>query len=656
MRRGVVSSSELTGLWHLPSPFLDVVRVQRNPVPRVPAPPSVRRTEDPLQALGRDAHGLVCLHDHDKYANLALLGRPGGGKTSVMLRSALADAQDRDCALIILDPKGELADAALGHLPADGKPVHVISLSDGEAGIDPFHVPGGSPQTVAAGIVAGMKAITEDAQGAHQIGFSSDRYLRQAAIAIAAAEEQPDMWKLWRLVNASEAGYRQLIAERLRGLEGLEQTQLFLAQELPYQLEKSPANFITRLDAPQNKAIRTTTGALDVCFRHPYRIDIDRLIARREVLIVNGCAGEVETDDVAVVMQFALVFIHNALLRQQRLPKAERARVALKVDEAHLGIFSHKFAELLALGRSSGLECVCAFQSPSQIPDPALRSRIFDLLQHWCVFASGEDGARELSALLQTVYADVQRDDLAARERQRISTDALINLPRYWFAASWLADGARVNPFVAQTLPMGDPDAELARLHVERQRARGAHRLTAAQLPIAYRSVGKETDDGLGDEAVEANGNGHAGARFAPPEPPRGVAESRSASTTRRVEEKRQTGAGELPDPAASSTAPRDADERPDDGSDASAPVGPAPDPTPVAPPAERERAAAEPPPSLPAQPTPESPAASEPTDTRPAPSDTAPATPRAPKPATPPARTPSVARISSPSALRSRR
>ena len=368
-----------------------------------------------------------------------------------------------------------------------------------------------------------MKAITEDAQGAHQIGFSSDRYLRQAAIAIAAAEEQPDMWKLWRLVNASEAGYRQLIAERLRGLEGLEQTQLFLAQELPYQLEKSPANFITRLDAPQNKAIRTTTGALDVCFRHPYRIDIDRLIARREVLIVNGCAGEVETDDVAVVMQFALVFIHNALLRQQRLPKAQRARVALKVDEAHLGIFSHKFAELLALGRSSGLECVCAFQSPSQIPDPALRSRIFDLLQHWCVFASGEDGARELSALLQTVYADVQRDDLAARERQRISTDALINLPRYWFAASWLADGARVNPFVAQTLPMGDPDAG-ARASCTSSASAPAARTSSpprsCRSPTA-RSARRPTT-GSPTRRSKPSSNGHAGARIAPPEPPTG--------------------------------------------------------------------------------------------------------------------------------------
>ena len=52
LRRGVLSSPELAGLWHLPSPFLDVVRVERNPVPRVPAPPSVRRVENPSSRSG----------------------------------------------------------------------------------------------------------------------------------------------------------------------------------------------------------------------------------------------------------------------------------------------------------------------------------------------------------------------------------------------------------------------------------------------------------------------------------------------------------------------------------------------------------------------------------------------------------------------------
>jgi hypothetical protein len=503
IRRGVLSSSELAGLWHLPSPFLSGVPLGRNPVPRLPAPPGIARVSDASCALGADGDGLLALRDADKFSNLALLGRPGAGKTSVMLRSALADAADPNCALIILDPKGELADAALGLLPADGKPVHVISLADGEAGIDPFHVPGGSPQTIAAGIVSALKAVTEDAQGASQIGFSSDRYIRQAAIA--AAEREPDMWKLWRLLNASEGPYRDLIAARLRGQKGLEQTELFLGQELPHQLARSPANFITRLDAPANKAIRTTTGPLDVCFRHPHRIDVDEVIANREVLVVNGCAGAVETEDVAVVMQFALVFIHQALLRQQALPRSKRARVALKVDEAHLGIFSHKFAELLALGRSSGLECVCAFLSPSQIPDRGLRAKVFDLLANWCVFACGEDAARELSALLQTVYSDVQRDDPAARERQRITTDALINLPRHWFAASWLADGARTPPFVAHTLPMANPDASLREHHLAAQRGRGAHRLTPETMPVEYRSVGKQDDAGLGDETAGSN-------------------------------------------------------------------------------------------------------------------------------------------------------
>lgn len=499
--RGVLSSAELAGLWQLPSPFLHGVRLARSPVPRVPAPPEIRRVADPRQALGRDPDGFVALNAADRYGNLALLGRPGGGKTSVMLRSAMADMADPNCALIILDPKGELADHALRVLPADGKPVHVVSLAQPEAGIDPFRVPDGSPHTAAAGIVSALKAITEDATGQSQVGFSSDRYLRQGAIAIAATEPQPDMWKLWRLLNASEDQYREQIAERLRGHPGLEQTQLFLGQELPYQLARSPANFITRLDAPANKAIRTTTGALDVCFRHPHSIDVDQVIADREVLIIEGSAGQVETDDVAVVMQFALGFIHQALLRQQARPKHERARVALKVDEAHLGIFSHRFAELLALGRSAGLECVCAFQSPSQIADRALRTKIFDLLQNWCVFHCGEDAARELSALLQTVYADVQRDDLSSRERQRISTDALINLPRHYFAASWLAGGARALPFVAQTLPMDDGSEHVRALHLERQRERGGRLMTAKTLPVAYETVGRRGDEQLGDDA-----------------------------------------------------------------------------------------------------------------------------------------------------------
>ena len=55
--RGVISSSELAGLWHLPSPFLKGVRIERSSVPRVPAPPEIL-TAAPGTALVRDERGL----------------------------------------------------------------------------------------------------------------------------------------------------------------------------------------------------------------------------------------------------------------------------------------------------------------------------------------------------------------------------------------------------------------------------------------------------------------------------------------------------------------------------------------------------------------------------------------------------------------------
>jgi integrase len=97
------------------------------------------------------------------------------------------------------------------------------------------------------------------------------------------------------------------------------------------------------------------------------------------------------------------------------------------------------------------------------------------------------DAARELSALLQTGYADVQRDDLVARERQQISTDSLINLP----ASGWPTVRARIRSS-RRPRRWTSPTPT--------SRSCTAHPLTPTSLPVAYRSTGKETHDGLGDE------------------------------------------------------------------------------------------------------------------------------------------------------------
>ena len=156
------------------------------------------------------------------------------------------------------------------------------------------------------------------------------------------------------------------------------------------------------------------------------------MIRNRDVLVVSGAVGSFGEGSARVLLQFILHMVHRALIRQQELPEPERARVALKVDEAHL-LFCPTFARMLAMDRSAGLECVAAWQSLGQIEDRDLRSVILNLLRHRFVFSVADDDARELANMLQTVYADVIRDDQPARARDAHHprrADAPAQLPR----------------------------------------------------------------------------------------------------------------------------------------------------------------------------------------------------------------------------------
>jgi hypothetical protein len=89
--------------------------------------------------------------------------------------------------------------------------------------------------------------------------------------------------------------------------------------------------------------------------------------------------------------------------------------------------------------------------------------------------------------MLQTGYADVMRDDQPARRRTRISLDALMHLPNFHAACSWIASGSRVPSFIGQTLPM-EENAERIEAHLRAQRDRGA--LYPGPIPPPNRLAG----------------------------------------------------------------------------------------------------------------------------------------------------------------------
>ena len=122
-----------------------------------------------------------------------------------------------------------------------------------------------------------------------------------------------------------------------------------------------------------------------------------------------------------------------------------------------------------------------------------------------------------MTPLLQTAYSDVVRDDPAARARLRITPDALINLPNFHCACSWIADGARLPSFVAQTLPMEQDDARIER-HLEQPararrplpRAAAAARPARRLRPGARVPAARPNGAGAADGTTPRSPNGSA--------------------------------------------------------------------------------------------------------------------------------------------------
>ncbi|ADB49877.1 P-loop NTPase family protein [Conexibacter woesei] len=469
-RRGVLSSGELAGLCALPSPGLKTVRVVRSPLPRLMAPPDVSRA--PEHTLARDERGSVGIRPQDKSDGLGLIGGQKTGKTAVLCRTVEADALDPGCALVVLMPKPGDAQKALSMVPP-GRTVHYLDLERPELGINPL-MGDGDPAMIADKVVDAFRDV--NAEG--DIKGSSDRYLRQAAQAAIGAsrrgvvEGPPTLWHMYRMLLPPEVSFRERVVEALFADPWFTDTATFFGRELPSDLANAAAQTNAKLDAPRNKLLRLMVESLDKVLRHPIQLSLDDVIARREVLIVDGKMGTFGADNCRVMMQFVLTALYGALQRAQQLPEEQRPRVALKVDEAHL-IINDSFADALATLRSAGLEVTAAWQYGEQIQDPKLRGGLMSLLRQRCMFSMGESqDALEMSRIAMAAYTDLIRDDTASRARLRVTPDTIFNLPNHHTVCSWISRGARQPAFIAQTLPL-ETRADVIEQHRAAQTARG---------------------------------------------------------------------------------------------------------------------------------------------------------------------------------------
>ncbi len=466
-RTGILSTSELATLWQLPRARVKHAGLPRATVRRAIAPREIQRNA--ARTLLLDERGPVSIAAEDRKYGHALIGGQGGGKSSVIARHFANDVRDADRAVVLIDPKGPLAELCLGLVPA-GRTVHYMDLGRPEIGINPLAI----NATPGARAAVFLQALVE-ANPPGAIQAASDSFLRQAISAVCTVEPGPTLWHVHRMLEHGQSDYRASVIERLTPIKSAVFARNYWDRDFPALLADR-GYAAQALNPPRNKLERLiSTREIDTLLRHPVTLDLERILEGGEVLIVAGSKSTVGEDNAILVTQLLLQLLHRELQARQGHDRAEGRRVSLLIDEAH-NVLTPSAARMLAEGRSAGLEAVFAWQYTDQIRDEVIRSGVRSLLQSISVFRMREVAdARSLAGLAMEVYSDRISIEPDEQERLRFSPDDILRLPVHQALNLWIAGGIPRPGFLAHTLPMeelGDPT--LAEQHLQAQRERGA--------------------------------------------------------------------------------------------------------------------------------------------------------------------------------------
>ena len=471
---GALSSAEVASLWHLPTLRLKGVPLHRIAAREIPATSAISR--NPAHALMRDEYGPVGIHPRDRHKGWMLLGAQGTGKTALLAPHVKSVGEDGSRAGIVIDPKEDFARLCMSLIPAR-RTVHYLDLGAPRYGLNILTAGQLSPEIKADILIAVIRELA----GESSVGPRSDMFLRSAIQAVTIVEPVPTLHHVWAMLKPFDESYREWVTRELRAYHEIDFVREYWEHTFPLTIKANPRFVTEALAAPQNKIGRfLDSPSLNLLMTHPIQLDLESIIRRREILIVNGSKGAIGEDNANLFCSMLIVLVQRTLHQIQRTATQDRVQTALVIDEAH-NMFIPSFATLLSEGRSGGIEVTAAFQYTGQIEDERVKKGIKSLLQNISLFRQRDfEDARAAAALAMEVFTDNIKGDTEDQRRTRIDPMDIVNRPDYSAVNLWLARGVPQPASTATTEPMEQlvetPEAVHARVHHEReQQRRGDH-------------------------------------------------------------------------------------------------------------------------------------------------------------------------------------
>nr|WP_229686867.1 type IV secretion system DNA-binding domain-containing protein [Longimycelium tulufanense] len=441
-RRGdLLSVPELAAIAHLPTDeaLPGLVRAGARAVPPPPNTPTEGELIRPVGVSDTGHARPVGLQVSDARHHLHVLGATGSGKSTILARMILADAEHGRGAVVI-DPKGDLITDVLQRLPEHAADKVVLFDADARGPVPCLNPLEGPKETAVDNLVSVFGRVFSQAWGPR-----TEDILRAGCLTLRAASESPTLATLPQLLTdpATRARHREKVQEdaTLRGFwDWYDQlSDAARAQATAPLLNKLRA-FLLRPFVV--KAIAAGGSTVDMSTV----LDGGLCLAR----IPKGSLGE---DTTRLLGSLIVAQAWQATTARAALPQRERRDAGLYVDEAHNFLnMPYAIDDMLAEARGYRLSMTLAHQHLGQLPRD-LKEGISTNARSKIFFNASPEDAREL----------------ARHTGPRISEHDLAHLGVFHAAARLVVNGEETQPFTVTTRPL--PPAVRGRARMVREAA-----------------------------------------------------------------------------------------------------------------------------------------------------------------------------------------
>jgi len=427
----LLSVEELATLFHPPCQTVQAVGLARVESRELEPPTGMTAVGARTEAvpLGRthfrSRRDLVALSVEDRLRHLALFGKTGTGKTTLLQNMLAADiAAGRGVACV--DPHGDLADSLLQLIPRSRtNDVVVLDVADAQHPMsfnllscrDPAQRP-----LVASGIVTAFKKIYRDMWGPRL-----EHIFRNALLALL---EVPGSSLTHVLPLLCEDRYRRFVTQQVRDPAVRRFWQVEFAD--------MPARLRGEAIAPVlNKVGHFISSPLlrNIVGQSRNALDLRAVMDRGAILIVNLSKGRIGEDASGLLGALVVTALQLAAMSRADTPAAARRPFFAYVDEFS-NFATEAFASVFSEARKYRLALTVAMQFIEQLDEPT-RASLFGNVGTLVAFQSSQ---RDAELLAEELGSELLPADLLA-------------LPKYRTFTRLLVEGVPSRPFSMRTLP-----------------------------------------------------------------------------------------------------------------------------------------------------------------------------------------------------------